>query len=581
MNDKIKPAHFSGLFFFLASQAPRQIFVSILLSIMSGIAYSFLIPLVLMSVQSSDDFLLSPAEDAPVFLWDFEVYQPDFALAFASLCVFILITRSAAQIMFSRVVVASSCQLRIYLCRRINQMPIANLEKIGQPELTTSLTSDIPALISGASVYPQLFTSISTLFGIFGFLLVLNLDVFILVLTVILFGIITYRLPVMLSNRYFTFARTAFSKILADLSGVVLGAKELKLNPRRREDFMQKNLVAHVAHYRKQQTKALSVTAVAVNYGSMISFFAIGILTYIISSDLDLSKEILVGTIMALLYAVGPIGVIMNLISSYQQGNVALKRMRRLLGQMPVEAESSMPVKAFDTIRLEQICYEYDRENGFTVGPVDLSLKSGEVTFLVGGNGSGKSTLAKIITCHYLNSRGRLLFDDQAIDATNISGARTHISAIYTDFHLFTRLYGLSGDEVAKAGQYLELLQLSDKVSIVDNGFSSIHLSDGQKKRLALVVAYLDDTKVYLFDEWAADQDPQFKAFFYQHLLPDLKAKGKIVIVISHDDQYFDTADQVVKLGEGRILNISRPAGENLPPGMKTAGKLDTIAGAG
>ena len=87
---------------------------------------------------------------------------------------------------------------------------------------------------------------------------------------------------------------------------------------------------------------------------------------------------------------------------------------------------------------------------------------------------------------------------------------------------------------------------------------STTQLSQGQRKRLALLTAYLEDRSIYLFDEWAAEQDPEFRAHFYEELLPQLKAKGKTLLVATHDDRYFDLADMVVKMELGRLVSAQR-----------------------
>ena len=56
-----------------------------------------------------------------------------------------------------------------------------------------------------------------------------------------------------------------------------------------------------------------------------------------------------------------------------------------------------------------------------------------------------------------------------------------------------------------------------------------------------------------VFDEWAADQDPTFRHLFYTELLPELRAKGHLLVVISHDDRYFHIADRVITMKAGRI----------------------------
>jgi ABC-type arginine transport system ATPase subunit len=74
---------------------------------------------------------------------------------------------------------------------------------------------------------------------------------------------------------------------------------------------------------------------------------------------------------------------------------------------------------------------------------------------------------------------------------------------------------------------------------------------------LALVTAYLEDRPYYVFDEWAADQDPEYKDIFYCKILPDLRNRGKAVVVITHDDRYFHLGTRVVALENGRIVDTS------------------------
>jgi putative pyoverdin transport system ATP-binding/permease protein len=125
---------------------------------------------------------------------------------------------------------------------------------------------------------------------------------------------------------------------------------------------------------------------------------------------------------------------------------------------------------------------------------------------------------------------------------------------VFSDFHLFESLLGLEGPELdERAREYIGQLKLTPKIEVKDGALSTLDLSQGQRKRLALLTAYLEDRPVYLFDEWAADQDPLFKEVFYYQLLPELKAKGKTIVVISHDDHYYHVADRIVKLEYGAV----------------------------
>ncbi|MET8652048.1 ATP-binding cassette domain-containing protein [Nocardia aurea] len=195
-----------------------------------------------------------------------------------------------------------------------------------------------------------------------------------------------------------------------------------------------------------------------------------------------------------------------------------------------------------------------EEASGFQLGPIDLVFEPGQITFIVGGNGSGKSTLAKLITGLYVPRSGSVALNGEKIDHENIEWFRQNSSAIFSDFHLFEDYLGFDRPGIdAEVHRYLEELQIAHKVTVRDGRLSTIALSQGQRKRLALLTALLEDRQIYLFDEWAADQEPRFREVFYDEILADLKRRGKTVIVITHDDRYFDRADQLVKLDFGHV----------------------------
>jgi putative ATP-binding cassette transporter len=195
------------------------------------------------------------------------------------------------------------------------------------------------------------------------------------------------------------------------------------------------------------------------------------------------------------------------------------------------------------------------------MGPLDFAARSGDLVFVIGGNGSGKTTFAKLLSGLYIPESGEIRIDGQTIDLAAIEGYRQRFSIVFTDFFLFDSLLGLSSPDLGERAQgYLSQLQLDRKVKIEGGELSTVELSQGQRKRLALLTAYLEDRPIYLFDEWAADQDPYFKEIFYRQLLPELKARGKTVFVISHDDRYYGVADRLVKLNYGQIEFDGRPA---------------------
>ena len=191
---------------------------------------------------------------------------------------------------------------------------------------------------------------------------------------------------------------------------------------------------------------------------------------------------------------------------------------------------------------------------GFQIGPMDFNIKAGEIIFVVGGNGSGKSTFLNLVCGLYHPQQGQLLLNDRPVRAADTQVYRDLFSPIFSDFHLFSRLFGYGALDPERVADLLERTDLGDKTRIEDGLVTNQQLSTGQRKRLALVLALLEDKPIHLFDEWAADQDPGFRKLFYESLLPELKAQGKTVIAATHDDHYFHCADRVLKMEYGSFV---------------------------
>lgn len=207
----------------------------------------------------------------------------------------------------------------------------------------------------------------------------------------------------------------------------------------------------------------------------------------------------------------------------------------------------------FKVIRFDQIRFRYEANNGspFTLGPLDLAINAGETIFITGGNGSGKSTLLKVITGLYAADSGQVSIDGRGI---NITDHRRLFSVVFTDFHLFDRFYGLGDIGPERLNPLLERMHLETKVGFDGKRLDLSALSTGQGKRMALIAALLEDRPILVFDEWAADQDPYFKRYFYRELLVEFKNRGKTVIAVTHDDRFFDAADQIFRLDYGRLF---------------------------
>jgi len=213
--------------------------------------------------------------------------------------------------------------------------------------------------------------------------------------------------------------------------------------------------------------------------------------------------------------------------------------------------------KNFREIQLKQVTFHYADQHGrglFTLGPAELTIHAGEVLFIVGGNGSGKSTLIRLLCGLYKPASGEIWLDNSKVDVGSYERYRNYFSVIFSDFHLFNRLYGIENIERERIDNLIKTMELEDQTQFVDGRFTNIKLSTGQKKRIAMIGLCLEDRPIYVFDEWAADQDPSFRKYFYETMLQDFRKMGKTVIAVTHDDRYFGAADRVVKMEYGRFI---------------------------
>lgn len=267
---------------------------------------------------------------------------------------------------------------------------------------------------------------------------------------------------------------------------------------------------------------------------------------------------------IVLLYVKGPVAQLAGAIPAFDQARISFRRIAELSAQLDrrdsnisvAPAPEMFPAsEAIRSIELRGVSYAFSTRAGaepFILGPVDLTINAGEFLFIVGDNGSGKTTLIKLLLGLYAPDRGSVVLDGVPVTRETRDDYRQIFTTIFSDYYLFDDLvYGVLPSE---AQPHLERLGIAHKVRIEGGGFSTTDLSGGQRKRLALVHAYLEGRPVIVTDEWAADQDPEFRRTFYEELLPDLKAQGKTLIVVSHDDRYFEVADRVIQMKDGRIV---------------------------
>jgi len=483
--------------------------------------------------------------------------------SFIGLCLLQPACRFASNTLLARLTARGLLELRLQICRRLLATPLRALEELGSHRLLAALVDD-GSVISGALAgLPLLFMHLSIVVASCIYLAWLSWTLFLFIFGILAFSVIIYQIPLTRSAYYFRLFREEWDTLVKHFQAVTGGAKELKLHRRRRESFHRQLLRPSATSLAQSHIAGSDIFAFASSLGQVVIFALIGLLLFPRPSALATTPQVMASYCVTLLYVMVPLEVILTRLSEINRAGVAIDKIESLglsLASEPGEDRSgkeSILEPEWSTLNLAGVTHSYriERENlSFTLGPLDLTLRRGELLFLIGGNGSGKTTLAKLLTGLYYPEAGEIRLDGRKIDDREREDYRQLFSAVFSDFFLFESVLGLEFSEIDdQAQRYLNRLQLNHKVR-VDNGvFSAIDLSQGQRKRLALLTAYLEDRPIYLFDEWAADQDPAFKEVFYCELLPDLKALGKTIIVITHDDRYHHVADRIIKLEYGKI----------------------------
>ncbi|GAA0432741.1 cyclic peptide export ABC transporter [Massilia aurea] len=466
-----------------------------------------------------------------------------------------------SQILLLQVANAVSSELRERLFRAVAGTSVERLERVGVVRVNMALTMDVGRIVVGARTAPDLLIHSISVFGVLSFLFFVNTDLLIFILLIILIGGLSYRVPIYIGSLYLKQARKVQEQQGEATSALILGAKELKINDAKRRHFFKNVLVRNEKCAASLEIRGASITRAGISYGDLVSVGTIGIVSFIFVNYRTISQNELTGVIMGLLYLVGPIAAILSSAPQISLARISQRRVDSLLRELPIEPEDISPkeVEAWKCMRICGATYQHaasESARSFSVGPIDLELHRGQVTMLIGGNGSGKSTIGKLISMHYLPITGTLRFDDVAVSTELVSSYRQEISAIFPSYYLFDHLFGLAEYNQTLIDKYLSLLKLEGKVSIENGRFSTLNLSDGQRRRLALLATFLEDRSLYVFDEWAADQDPEFKHFFYQELLQDLRNANKAIVVITHDDRYFYIADQLVFIENGQITHM-------------------------
>ncbi|MDE9517909.1 cyclic peptide export ABC transporter [Xenorhabdus bovienii] len=539
----------------------RQSWILLLLSTISALISGFAGASVVSTISKG----ITETIELNSFLW-----------SFFGICIIFFITKTLSEVILSHLTQATIYSLRLSLSAKILRAPYKKLNKLGRHGLLAVLTKDVDVFIQSFMLAPTAFGNITLIFACFGYLAWISWQLFVILILLCLVMMYVFYLLEKRPIRLMTEMRDQVDRLYLNFQSLIDGSKELQLNTQKGDAFINKVISPGARKFKEICIKATTGYAWVLNASSIAFYMIIGIMVFVVPIWLPQDPASLVTVTLVVLFLAGPISEVVGAIPELREAEISLNKMRQLDSDLD-EGQENQSVQG-DTpnpflsekplvLELKDIVHHYttDKEDRqFMLGPLSLKISQGEIVFIVGGNGSGKTTLAMMLVGLFEQESGSIWLNGVKMDASNNVHYRQFFSAVFSNYHLFDQLLNTGTDVTEKATHYIQALNMGHKVKIIDGKFSTTELSAGQRKRLALVAAYLEDRPLYLFDEWAADQDPVFKRLFYTELLPELRSRGKTVIVISHDDAYFDIAERVIKLEDGNIKEINNHSHETI-----------------
>jgi putative ATP-binding cassette transporter len=535
----------SDLFDFLSSEGPRELKRMGALSVFVGITNTLLIGLI--NTAAKD---VSTGKSVTLQFFGFALL----------LIVFLIVTKRANQ---ENIRSANDLiyRFKIRIMNNAFKSNLLKIDKVGRDYIMEVLARDTQLVTNAVSALVSAFQSLATLLFLTIYMGTVSLTACLIILctAIIVFtvGLIElFKLTDMLQE---------VSIKEAEVNGIygafLSGYKEVKMNSRRALDITRE-MVTESKRINQSKTRLMLDITNFFNYLQMLLYLVVGLMIFVVPVfSSDFSTHVTTAATTALFLASSLTAVIMN-IPTLSLANVASRTLMELSRQLAShESDRVTPglqeFKDVRSISLENITYTHggaQAKKAFVLGPLSYTFDVGKVYFIRGNNGSGKTTLMRLLIGLYQVGSGRILVNGEQIAEPANAAYRDLFSVVFSDFFLFKRLYGVPEFDEQEVSDLLKLFKMENKVSIVDGAFSDLSFSTGQRKRLALLVALLEKKQFIILDEWAADQDPEFRQEFYEHIIPTLRGLGKTVIAITHDDQYYDVADHVIYMANGKPI---------------------------
>jgi len=455
-------------------------------------------------------------------------------------------------------------ELNLRLAQKVLSAELRSVENIGRSRLLVTIGQETGYLARTFPLLASAGQSLVLLAFCLGYIAILSIESFFVVSAVTAVGLAFFALRRARLGRKMSEVHAQETRMLDMVSHVTDGFQELRLNADRNDA-----IYAHAGAL--ADGLRTTVTGIGRDWTGLLMFsnaflFAlVGIVVFVLPMFFVGYTDVIYKIAAIAIFSVGPVNVVTSSAPMFDRANIGLGHVFALEQALEAAAQPAAPAAPrfgdFKRIRFEGVKYGYGRPpDDFLVGPLDLTLERGELVFLTGGNGAGKSTTLKLLCGLYVPTAGHIRIDDTLLTADALQGYRENFSCVFTDFHLFPRPFGVEDAAPERVRAILERLDLARHVSFVDGAFSTQALSTGQRKRLALAVALLEDRPIVLLDEFAADQDAVHRDMFYYEVLPQLKREGKTILAVTHDDHYWSAADRRIQLDFGRLSDAA-PSG--------------------
>lgn len=457
--------------------------------------------------------------------------------------------------------------IRLRIMQKAAGCGLENLEAIGRTQLYSAISQHTYTISMSA---PPIIISLGCVVIVactIAYMAWLSLLAFALTALAVGFGIYYSVARSRETNQHIDASIMNEHRVYGTLSELLDGFKEVKLHRPRQDELLA------IGDQLSQDARASRVATNAVVASGFIGtqtalYFLLAILVFVLPQlSLEAYPQTVVKLTAAGLFMIGPVSSIISIMPMFTYAESSLQAIHRTEALLDENQEAIRdevsPRLPFKSLALDGIRYAYKDADGrgFSIGPMSFEIKANEVIFITGGNGSGKTTMLRVLLGLYTPASGRLMVNGRGVAREDLASHRALFSTVLADYHLFSRNYGLRNIAVEEAEQLLERMGLAGKTGFRDGQFDTVNLSTGQRKRLALIVAILEDRPVLVFDEWAADQDPVFRRIFYQEIIPELKAAGRTVIAVTHDEKYFGHCDRHLHMVEGEITELEAGGG--------------------